>query len=247
MSDYANVHFLLVDDEALARRRLRDLLTEIAPDAQLEEAENGFIALAHLQQQRADIAIFDMQMPSMTGIELATHCAALPHPPLIIFATAHEHYALQAFEVNAVDYVLKPIRRERLHAALQKALRLLPKHLAAPILTSSTNDTLRVVERGRVEFIAFSDILYCKSDWKYISLVTQKKTILFEHSLAQLEAEYPQHFLRIHRNCLINRQRLERMERQMIAGEWQWMTKVRDCNDWLTMSRRQYHLLKETL
>jgi len=125
----APLRVLIVDDEAPARRRLRELLDDCAgamPLTLVGEAANGREALDLLHTVSADLVLTDINMPEMGGIELAHHVLKLAQPPLVIFTTAHDEHALQAFEVNAVDYLMKPVRVQRLVAALQKVPRLKP-------------------------------------------------------------------------------------------------------------------------
>jgi len=202
---------MLVDDEALARQRLRHLLDDIAPELSTEivaEAVDGIDALEQLDTAAVDIALLDIRMPRMDGIELARHLARLPAPPAVIFVTAYDQYAVKAFELNAIDYLLKPVRAERLLAALRKA-----KPLPLPVNAMQALDQLapggrrhlRCAERGRLLLVPVADVLYFKAELKYVTARTAEREYLLEESLAHLEQEFAARLVRIHRNCLVAR------------------------------------------
>jgi two-component system response regulator AlgR len=166
---------MIVDDETPARARLRDLLADIAPDLPSEvvaEAENGLQALAAIEQRQVDVVLVDIRMPRMDGIELARHLAELEQPPAVIFVTAFDAYAVRAFELNAIDYLLKPVRARRLLAALQK-VRQGGVRTRMPLaqLPQAARSHLSCHERGRLLLIPVAEILYLKADLKYVTAV----------------------------------------------------------------------------
>src|SRR5437763_7638753 len=198
---------LIADDEAPARTRLRDLLDdcrESFPLAIVDEARNGREALEVLNREKVDVVLLDIRMPEMDGMEAARHIAGMAEPPAIIFTTAFDAYALKAFEVNAIDYLLKPIRVERLLAALGKVRAAPPVSRAA--LDAAANKPRRhlsVHERGKIMLVPLSDILYLRAELKYVTVRTPDREHLLEESLTSLEMEFQSQFIRIHRNCLV--------------------------------------------
>jgi two-component system response regulator AlgR len=243
---------LIVDDEAPARNRLRELLADIAtrlPVVVAGEAANGREALALVGAQPVDVILLDIRMPGMDGLETARHLLRLPTPPRVIFTTAYDSHAIQAFEVNAVDYLLKPVREERLLGALQKVRALSPAWLdalreAAPQARTS----LSVVERGRITLVPVSDILYLKAEQKYVAVRTAEREYLVEESLGSLESEFGERFLRIHRSCLVARAAVLGFERTDVAGDEShagWAVVLRGLAERLPVSRRQQHVIRE--
>ena len=228
MSDATSI--LIVDDEAPARARLREVLADLAPEFPhriVGEASNAPEALAQIESQRPQVVLMDVQMPGMTGIELARHISARagesdgsdPKPmPLMIFVTAFDEFAVDAFEVNALDYLLKPVRAQRLLAALLRARTLIPsEHLdAIDALAKATNTRRRhlsVHERGRVILVALEQVIYLKAELKYITVRTREREYLIEESLTSLEEEFSDRFVRIHRNALVARPSIAGFER----------------------------------
>jgi two-component system response regulator AlgR len=244
---------LIVDDEAPARSRLRELLQDCAASQPLElagEAANGREALELLAQNPADVVLLDIRMPGMDGIEAAQHMQRLPQPPAVIFVTAYDHYAVQAFDVNAIDYLLKPVRAERLLAALLKAKALVAGSVEAlRNLAPQGRVHLSVYERGRVVLVPVEKIVYLRAELKYVTVRTAEREYLVEESLSHLEQEFGQRFVRIHRNCLVARAYVEGFERQAQddSGEAQsgWVVLLNGIVERLPVSRRQQHIVKE--
>ena len=212
---------------------------------------NGIEALSTLGQTSPDVILLDIRMPEMDGIEFAQHVQKLPAPPAIIFTTAFDNYAIQAFEVNAIDYLLKPIRVERLAAALKKAHALSPAGLQAlQHLSPRAPANLSVVERGKILIIPVNEIIYLKAELKYITIKTREREYLLEESLTKLEQEYEMRFVRIHRNCLVAKEfimGLEKVEGGAENAESQsgWVDLLKGLDEKLAISRRQLHLVKE--
>lgn len=245
----ARQRLLIVDDEPLARQRLRDLVGDVGGYDVAGEAGNGVEALALLQQDSVDIALVDIRMPVMDGIELAQHLRGLAQPPNLIFTTAYDHYAVQAFDLNAIDYLLKPIRSERLAAALSKARPLQVKQSKALQSLQQTHDHLSIQERGKVLLIPLADVLYFRAELKYVTVRTREKSYLLETSLNQLEQTYAEQFVRIHRNALVARDAIRGFEKQRIsvgedAAEAAWVVLIKDIPETLVVSRRHQHLIK---
>jgi two-component system, LytTR family, response regulator AlgR len=240
---------LLADDEAPARARLRDLLDECRPSFPLvivDEARNGREALEVLNREKVDIVLLDIRMPEVDGMEAARHIAGMEHPPAIIFTTAFDAYALKAFEVNAIDYLLKPIRLERLLAALNKTRGAAP--VSRQALDAAANQPRRhlsVHERGKIVLVPLADILYLRAELKYVTVRTAAHEYLVEESLTRLEQEFESHFVRIHRNCLVSRHAITGFERNLDESESGWAVVIRDTGEKLPVSRRQQHIVKQ--
>jgi two-component system response regulator AlgR len=240
---------LIADDEAPARARLRDLLDDCRerfPFTLVEEARNGREALEILNRERVDIALLDIRMPDMDGIEAARHMAGMAHPPAIIFTTAFDAYAIKAFEVNAIDYLLKPIRVERLLVALGKTRAAPPVSRAA--LDRAANQPRRhlsVHERGKIHLVAIADVLYLRAELKYVTVRTAEREYLVEESLTSLEQEFAAQFVRIHRNCLVARAAVSGFERNIDESESGWAVVIKATGERLPVSRRQQHVVKQ--
>ena len=241
---------LVCDDEAPALARLRDLLSDIAvqlPNEIVAEADNGLRALAAIEGLRVDVALVDIRMPKMDGIELARHLSRLEHPPAVIFATAYDVYAVQAFELNAVDYLLKPVRAWRLLEALRKVRRqapLSPALLAQ--LPQGARSHLSCHERGRLLLIAVAEIVYFRADLKYVTARTRDREFLLDESLTHLEQEFGGQFIRLHRGVLVARDAISGFEKSGDSddAETQWQAILRDLPERLPVSRRQWPSLK---
>lgn len=241
---------LIVDDEAPARSRLRDLLADCALKMPLEiagEAENGRRALDMLPGCDADVMLLDIRMPEMDGLEVAQHVQKLDEPPTVIFTTAYDAYALKAFEVHAVDYLLKPIRLGRLFDALSRARTITPLRLdILRELKPEARTNLSVNERGRIHLIPVGDIVFLKAELKYVTIRTAEREFLLEESLAKLEQEFLGRFVRIHRNCLVAKDAIRGFERAADAdGEGHWAVVLDNITEKLAVSRRQQHIVRE--
>ncbi|MEQ1662277.1 MAG: LytTR family DNA-binding domain-containing protein [Thiobacillus sp.] len=241
---------LIVDDEAPARHRLRDVLADCASSLPVEiagEAENGLIALDFVQQHEVDALLLDIRMPGMDGIECAQHLQKLTRPPGIVFCTAFDHYACQAFDLNAVDYLLKPVRAERLVRALS---RVQPLNAASLDRLRSTHphprSHLSVNEKGRIVLIPVEEILYLKAELKYVTIRTATREFLIEDSLTRLEEEFGTVFLRIHRNCLVATGRIREIGKLPGDDDGHFL-RLDGLDERLSVSRRQYSSLREII
>ncbi|MCB4810152.1 LytTR family DNA-binding domain-containing protein [Methylovorus menthalis] len=237
------VTLIIADDEAPARNRLRELLADMPDISIAGEARHGAEAIELVQQSRASLVLLDIRMPQMDGIEAAGHLQKLVSPPAIIFTTAYDAYALQAFDMNAVDYLLKPIRRERLLTAINKARALLPAQLAAIRPMQPQRSHFSISERGRVLLVPVSEVIYLRAELKYTTLRTAQHEYLIEDSLNSIEQEFGERFLRLHRNCLVNPHYLLGYQK-MTEGEHQWVALLKGIPETVAVSRRQLHLLK---
>jgi two-component system, LytTR family, response regulator AlgR len=246
----APLRVLIVDDEAPARRRLRDLLDDCAgamPLAIVGEAANGREAMEILHAVASDLVLTDIHMPSMDGLELARHLLKLQQPPVVIFTTAFNEHALQAFDVNAIDYLMKPVRMQRLLAALQKVPRLKPVSVAKlDELPASARRFLSVTERSRVVLVPIDEIIYLKAELKYITIRTGQREFLLEESLTKLEEEFGPRFIRVHRNCLVARDAIRGFERCVgDEGDAHWEVVLNGVAETLPVSRRQQYVVRE--
>lgn len=237
---------LIADDEAPARNRLRELLSDIPNASLVCEAKNGNEVLALASEAKPDIVLLDIRMPKMDGIEAAEHLQKLDIPPAIIFTTAFDAYAMQAFDMNAVDYLLKPIRLERLQTAINKARALLPAQLAAIKPLQPQRSHFSVIERGRVILVPVIDVIFLRAELKYITVRTKEREYLIEDSLITIEQEFGERFLRLHRNCLVAQASILGYEKRHEAdGESHWVALLKDIPDTVAVSRRQHHVLRE--
>ena len=243
------LRIFIVDDEPPARNRLRDLLNDCGEQLALDvvgEAGNGQEALDKLMEVTADVVLLDIRMPQMDGIELAQHLNKLPKPPVIIFTTAYDAYAIKAFELHAIDYLLKPIRLGRLFEALNRARE------AVPVQTEVLRDllpeprkNLSIRERGKIHLIPIEQVLYLRAEMKYTTVRTAEHEYLIEESLNALEQEFATRFVRIHRNSLIAKDAIAGFEKGGDEGESGWMVKLKGLDELLAISRRQQHIVKE--
>jgi two-component system response regulator AlgR len=241
---------LIVDDEAPARHRLRDVLVDCADQLPVEivgEAENGLDALNQVQQRPVDAVLLDIRMPGMDGLECAIHLNRLSAPPAIIFSTAYDAYACQAFDLNAVDYLVKPVRADRLVRAMSRAHRLNAAtldHLRAAHPKARVH--LSVNEKGRIVLIPVADILYLRAELKYVTVRTAAREFLIEESLTRLESEFGEAFLRIHRNCLVAPSRIREIGKLPGEDDGHFL-RLDGLDERLTVSRRQYSVLREKI
>lgn len=241
---------LIVDDEAPARRRLREVLLDCASEIALEivgEAEDGLAALACLEASPINLVLLDIRMPGMDGIECAGHIQKRDHPPAIIFTSAYDAYACQAFDLNAIDYLLKPVRAERLARALSKAHSVsLAALQSLRAVHPKARTHLSVNEKGRIVLIPLEEILYLKAELKYVTVRTAQREFLLEESLSRLEEEFGETFLRIHRNCLVSNARIREVGKSPGADDSHFL-RLDGLDETLLVSRRQYAAFRERL
>jgi len=243
MAEPVRLKVLIVDDEPPARERLRSLLAEIADTEVVGEAANGHEALKETHDRAPDVVLLDVRMPGMDGLEAARHLNVLEEPPAVIFTTAFDQYAVEAFEAQAVGYLLKPVRREQLAAALTHAGRLTRaqlQKLAAGAEARRSHIAAR--HREGLKLIPVEEVLYFLADQKYTTVRHVNGENLIDDSLRLLESEFSQAFVRIHRNALVGVKYLERIERN---ADGQYFVHVRGCEAPLQVSRRMAGELKE--
>jgi two-component system response regulator AlgR len=240
---------LIVDDEALARSRLATLLADCrAPAAQVQaEAAQAVQAMHYLQHQTFDVVLLDIHMPGTDGLQLARVMQTLDQPPALVFVTAHAEHAVQAFELEAVDYLTKPVRLERLQQALQKAERYVQARGPGPNSVAEA-DVLIIQDRNRTERLALADVVYFKAELKYITVRTAARHFIWDGSLNELEEKYGERFMRIHRNALIAKHAARALQKHHDPDEGEgWALRLDGVNELLLVSRRQLAAVREML
>ncbi len=255
---------LLVDDETPARQRLKTLLSDISEQCQTQvvgEAGNAIQALEQITHLQPDIVLLDVQMPGMNGIELAQHLAqhqASLRPPAIIFVTAYDEFAVKAFEVHALDYLMKPVRANRLIDAIERACVKVKDDSRLPVtMAADAGNRQRkhfsVLERGRILLVPVSEVLFLKAEQKYVTVHTAQREYLVEESLTSIEQELGEILVRVHRNALVARTAIYGVERavQVVDADGSnekvtesWQVIVKSCEERLPISRRQWPVIK---
>jgi len=248
---------LVVDDEELARLRLKSLVAECGDPAAVVvgEAANAAQALVWLATRNCDLLLLDVQMPGRDGTQLAAELRTRSPAPAVVFVTAHPEHALQAFDLEAVDYLTKPVKRERLQAALRRVAQRLgaPVKPGGAVKVDEEGPVIVVSDRGRVIRVPVSDVLYMKAELKYVTLRTAEHTHVLDDSLAELAERLGDRFLRVHRNALVAKRAVRALERRAIAGEnaddgmEAWGVCIAPVNEWLAVSRRQVAAVREAL
>lgn len=237
---------LVVDDESLARDRLRRLLLRLRPEAECRQADSGEAALALLDEFDPQLVLLDVRMPGMGGIELATHLARQEEPPAVIFCTAYDEYALDALRQQATAYLLKPVRESELEQALRQAGRINRVQVAALREGEPAEGRRQVSSQGHrgVETLPVADIRCFVAEQKYVTAHAPGRELLLPDSLKDLEQEFPQRFLRVHRNALVA---LEHVERLLRNGDGGWCVELEGVALRPAVSRRHLATVKERL
>lgn len=239
---------LICDDEALARDRLSRFLHDIGGYDVVGEAENGEMALRQVALLQPDIVLLDLRMPVMDGLACAEQLALLPNPPAVIFCTAYDEHALAAFQVQAVGYLLKPVRKEQLAEAMERATRINRAQIEAVRQTGADIDNARThitakTHRG-LELIPVDEIRYFLADQKYVTVRHGEGEILIDETLKDLETEFGQRFIRIHRNALLALAFLDGLE---LVSPGQYQVRMKGIEERLVVSRRHLPDLRETM
>lgn len=237
---------LLVDDEPLARSRMRTLLAECkSPAAEVAgEAANAAQAMEHLRRQAFDGVLLDIHMPGADGLALAQVLRTLPDPPAVVFVTAYAEHAVTAFELEAVDYLTKPVRLERLEAALAR----IERAGQGKAGNEAEPEVLVIQDRGRTERVPVTEVLYFKAELKYITVRTAARSYILDGSLSDLEERHGTQFLRVHRNALVSRRAVRALEKHFDAEEGEgWAVRLNGVDESLAVSRRQLSAVREAL
>jgi two-component system response regulator AlgR len=241
-----NMNVLIVDDELLARQRLRKMLSATSGYQIIGEAETGEDALRKIQASHPDVVLMDIRMPGMDGIEAASYINRMDKPPAIIFTTAFSDHALSAFETHAIDYLLKPIKQSRLEAALDAAKRMNKAQLSQLREAESGNSRQKICvkSRGTLELIPIDEIAYFKADQKYVTLRTLEQEYLIEEPLKTLEEEFAHLFIRIHRNALVAQHMMHGLTKNHDGHP---CINFKDIDDLLEVSRRHLPCIRKKL
>ncbi len=239
---------LIVDDEQLARSRLIDLINDTGKEVSLLEADNGIDCLEVASKESVDIVLLDIRMPGMDGLETAYHLAALKTPPAIIFTTAYQDHAIDAFNANAVDYLLKPIRSERLQEAIERAnfinrarLSLLGEQIEDQ---ENSRNYLSANNMGNIELIPIAEIRYLKADHKYVTVGWPDHETLIDDPLKSIETEFGDRFLRVHRNALVAHAHIEALEKD---NEGKNCLRLHGVDEKIDVSRRHLHEVRQVI
>lgn len=236
---------VVVDDEPLARQRLRGLLAAQPGVQVVAEAGDGLAALQACAEHRPDLVLLDISMPGVDGLEAARHLAAFDPRPAVVFCTAYDAHALSAFEAAAIDYLMKPVRVERLVSALERARTFIAGRSSAPAPASGQPRThLCARLRGSLRLIPLDEVHYLQAEEKYVVVHHARGEDLIEESLKSLEEEFASRLVRIHRNCLVARHELMEL-RRMDDGRMQAV--LRHAPAPLEVSRRCVPALRETI
>lgn len=250
---------LVVDDENLARSRLKALLAEcIDPPCWIEaEASDAMEAIAKLQSRQVDVVLLDIHMPGANGLQLARELLNVRPEVCVVFVTAHPEHAVTAFDLEVTDYLTKPVRAERLRKAMQKAVqvKLLRETQEASRLPADAEKYVVIHDRGRTERVAVSEVLYFKAELKYVTVRTASRSLILDGSLSELETQFNQQFLRIHRNTLVAKHEMRSLERihapiegidDAASGDG-WAVRLRSCSEPLLVSRRQLSAVRAVI
>jgi len=252
----SELRVFIADDEAPARARLKELLADIGGELAttiVGESASGLDVIDRLPGSAAQVLLLDIQMPGMGGIELARHLCVLENAPAVIFITAHDRHAVEAFELNALDYLMKPVRAERLVAALKKALAASPAEPARVErlvrAASGAREFFSVAERNRIVLVPVGEVLFLRAELKYVTLRTKAGDHLIEEPLVSIEREFGERFVRVHRNCLVARAAIRGFERVAGGGDEEphWSVVLEGTAERVPVSRRMWPAVKGVL
>lgn len=257
------MRILIVDDEDLARTRLQNLLQDWAQDQaeqgagaldfvgwghlEISQAPDALQAIALLHKQPFDILFLDVHMPGASGLQLARELKQLPHAPILVFVSAHTEHALQAFELDALDYLSKPVTSARLAQTLAKIARLAPVTAPHTKADAGEEKVLVIQERGRVLRLPLSQVLYFRAELKYLTVRTLTGSHLLDGSLNEMEQLYGELFLRTHRSALVAKQAMVALEKQYEDGEEGWALRLQGIPELLPVSRRQLASVRQAM
>lgn len=243
---------LICDDEPLARDRMRRLVENLQGYEIVGEAQNGLEAVEMTKAQEPDVLLIDIQMPGLDGLEASLHISKLPNPPAIIFCTAYNDYAVEAFKVNAIAYLLKPVKSEQLDEALKSSQKLNKAQLKmlSTQTTDITGDTTAKrshisakTHRG-IELIDINEIRYFKADQKYVVIRHLGGEVLVDDALKDFERDLGDAFIRIHRNALVAIEHIEGLD---VVSAGQYLVRMRGIEEKLQVSRRHAPQVRKLL
>ena len=233
------LNILIVDDDSLARQRMRDLLARCSAGlcGAVEEAADAARAAGLMRHRRFDLLLLDVQMPGESGLALASSLRWLPQPPAIVFVTGHAEHALDAFEADAIDYLTKPVRPERLERALTKAIAKQPT-VSEP--QEEDDNGLFIVHRGHARVLRMADILYLRAEHKRITAVTPRGNFTLDGSLVDLETRHAAHLVRVHRHTLVAAHAISAIRRidDSDLDTPAWVLDLRGSDETIAVARR---------
>lgn len=247
----AIINVLIVDDEHNARNRLMDLLDdlrEFLPTKVVGEVANGLEALKVLENFSVDVVLCDISMPEMDGLEFARHARYLPNPPHVVFVTAYDDFAVKAFEVNAIDYLVKPVRTQRLLEAFKRLEGLTTKANLGDDFPTTHRRFFSCVEMGKVTLVPIHKVLYIKADDKYVEVITNDREYLVNETLSGIEKEFSNIFIRSHRGYLVTKKIIIGVHKDKnIESETPYKIELENCKTLIPVSRRQWSVIKDYL
>ena len=235
---------LVVDDEPLARQRLEQLLTPMEQVSSVIMASNGQQALDICQSEKPDLVLLDIRMPGIDGLETAQHLSHMEKVPAIIFTTAYDEYALDAFKVNAVDYLLKPVRREKLAESLTRACQLNRAQIQAIKSEPSGRTNITAKISGNIKLIPVADIFYFQADQKYVTVKHTNGETIIEDTLKDLQSEFETLFIRVHRNALVAKKFIAGIQKD---NEGHTFVTMSECEEPVEISRRHLSAVKKLI
>ncbi|MGE0621785.1 MAG: LytR/AlgR family response regulator transcription factor [Pseudomonadales bacterium] len=236
---------LIVDDEQLARDRLSRMIGGFADHEVVGEAANGVEAVKVAASMQPEVVLMDIRMPGMDGLEAARHFADLDEPPAVIFCTAYEEHAVEAFDLQAVGYLLKPVRKENLEAALGKAQRVNKAQLAALADEQPPRRThISARTRRGIELIPVDDVRYFQADQKYVTVRHREGEVIIDETLKELEEEFGERFVRVHRNALVAARHIIGLNR---LPDGQYQIRLKDVDEPVDISRRHVAAVRKVV
>ncbi len=236
---------VIVDDEPLARKRLCSMVTQCGYVV-VAEAANGIEAIDAISTHDPEIVLLDIEMPGETGLEIAKKIAQLEAPPAIIFTTAYDQYALEAFDTAASSYLLKPVQQAQLEAALKKAKNITKLQLEFLKTEQTSSQRQHITSKGHrgIELIALEDIRYFMADQKYVMVISVNEKVLIDETLKELEEEFSRQFIRVHRNSLVSIQHILGLDRDR---QGHYSLRIADIDEKPIVSRRYASKIKSLL
>jgi len=248
MNSQKTISIFIVDDESLARERLKRLIESAPAYSVIGEAENGEIAISAIPQLNPDIVLLDIRMPGSDGLTVAEKLSEQAQTPAIIFCTAYDEYAISAFKYSAIGYLLKPVRKEELLQALSNAQKLNQLQVKQAKQQMESKDEKAKVFVANTwqgqELIPLDDIYFFKADQKYLTVVHEQGENVSDQTLKDLEQEYQNHFIRVHRNTLVNKHLISSLVKKQ---DGHYEIHIKNCSQTVTVSRRHVSAIKDFL
>ncbi|WP_444996488.1 LytR/AlgR family response regulator transcription factor [Aliikangiella sp. IMCC44359] len=235
---------LVVDDEPLAQQRLQQLLSDMEQVSSVTLANNGQQAIEISQQIKPDVVLLDIRMPGIDGLETAQHLSRMEKVPAIIFTTAYDEYALDAFKVHAVDYLLKPVREEKLRDSLDRACQLNRAQMNAIKLQPSGRQNITAKISGNIKLISVDDIYFFRADQKYVTVKYVGGETIIEDTLKDLQNEFETFFIRVHRNALVAKKFIAGIHKDNDGHSYVTM---QGCDELVEISRRHLSAVKKLI